>query len=273
MDARVDFTKSTNEKVANAIDLETIEENIENTTYRCWESFEQDIKWIAHNIKSQTPSEHEKSGINWLVKFTRNELYSIRLCHECYKNANDHPANWFLMVCEERHPVVWAKLDTYPYWPAKLMACNESENMVDVRFFGDNEQARVMSSFCTTYTKHCPSINFGDDKDAWDKAQSVSQRFRLTSLCPFVIVFLLFFLVFQIEQAAKLYIDNLTAKCGPNVMSNLKIPNRRQSLSASDFRFVSPSTLPVSGRISKRRSTVLDRTPKFTISIPKKGMV
>lgn len=109
----------------------------------------------------------------WLLKFTRDELHSIRLCHECYVNANEHPKEWFSMVCKETHPVVWAKVETYPYWPAKLMGRNEQNCTVDVHFFGDNSHSNITSNNCTKYTENCPSHHLAEHKSAWNKAQSV----------------------------------------------------------------------------------------------------
>lgn len=49
---QIDYAKL-DENAVNAIDLLTIEKSIENTAYRCFESFWADIKWIVHNIKSR----------------------------------------------------------------------------------------------------------------------------------------------------------------------------------------------------------------------------
>lgn len=172
---RIDYTKS-NANVVNAVDLPIIGKHIENKAYRCWDSFWADIKWIVHNVKSRKPNAVEKSALKWLMTFTRREMDSIRLCHECYKNANEHPADWFSMVCNERHPVVWAKQDTYPYWAAKLMASNTDDDTVVVWFFGSEcKHAKINSKFCMKYSKNCLSTNFGEHRDEWDKAQLVSQ--------------------------------------------------------------------------------------------------
>lgn len=135
----------------------------------------------------------EKKAANWLLKFTSGELYSIRLCHECYTNANEHPTEWIYMVCKQRHPVVWAKLDTYPWWPAKLMATNERDETVDVHFFGENNHATIFKNYCINYTEECPSQYFGGHKDKWDEAQEVNKYFQFCFssndfLCPHLFV-------------------------------------------------------------------------------------
>lgn len=113
------------------------------------------------------------------MKFTRNELQSVRRCHECYVNANEHPNQWFSMVCGGHHPVVWAKLDTYPYWPAKLMDRNEASGTVAVHFFGDQRSATIPSINCTKYTENCPSHNLGQYKDAWNESRAVRRHVHL----------------------------------------------------------------------------------------------
>lgn len=118
------------------------------------------------------------------MKFTREELCSIRLCHECYKNANEHPDEWSTMVCEAKHPVVWAKVATYPYWPAKLLEFDSDKAVV--QFFGEKSRSTVSAHDCLKYTKDCPSIQIGQHKDALERAKMVSKMFeRLRVFCTF----------------------------------------------------------------------------------------
>lgn len=90
-------------------------------------------------------------------------------------NANEHPGEWVSMVCNGKHPVVWAKLDTYPHWPAKLMGQNEQDLTVDVQFFGDDSRAIIPSNNCSKYTENCPSSNLGGQKNNWNTAQAVRE--------------------------------------------------------------------------------------------------
>lgn len=109
-----------------------------------------------------------------MLKFTREELYNIRLCYECYKNANQFKDNWFTMPCENPHLLVWAKYESYPYWPAKLMSMNDN-NKVDVRFFGVEHKRTVLpAKDCYMYSLMNPSLNIGKHKAELEAAQEVS---------------------------------------------------------------------------------------------------
>lgn len=94
------------------------------------------------------------------MDFTGEEMFNIRLCHECYSNANQHPHNWLTMICSEPHLVVWVKLKPNPYWPAKLMAFDRNTNKIDVRFFGhQHRRAVVTPKDCIMYTEIDPNID------------------------------------------------------------------------------------------------------------------
>lgn len=125
-----------------------------------------------------------KVARDWVMELARGELLSIRLCHECYVNANEHPAEWMSMVCNGHHPVIWAKLNTWPHWPAKLVGRNEEDLTVFVQFFGDKTSgAPISSTNCTKYTEHCPSSHLGKHKDALIEAQAVSYSFFYWNIC------------------------------------------------------------------------------------------
>lgn len=47
----------TGTKMVNALDLSAIEEKINTNTYKCFEDFLCDIKWIVHNTIAYRPSE------------------------------------------------------------------------------------------------------------------------------------------------------------------------------------------------------------------------
>lgn len=38
------------------------------------------------------------------------EIESVKKCAECFINAHDKPNNWFTLVCNNPHLLVWAKL-------------------------------------------------------------------------------------------------------------------------------------------------------------------
>lgn len=109
------------------------------------------------------------------------QMYEIEVCPECYLSACQKRENWFcepcvsqltfLMFCDaillfirceindqaaalqsqsvtvclqsHPHPLVWAKLKGFPFWPAK--ALRDKDGQVDARFFGQHDRYRLLS--------------------------------------------------------------------------------------------------------------------------------
>lgn len=88
-------------------------------------------------------------------------------------NASKHPNDWFKMVCERPHLLLWAKQKTYPYWPAKLMSVNSDKNTVDVRFFGSHTRSVLTPKDCLMFSRKNPSVNIGPNRPALEKDQQV----------------------------------------------------------------------------------------------------
>lgn len=82
-------------------------------------------------------------------------MYEIETCHECYYNANTKK-DWFIEVCSKPHMLLWAKLKSFPYWPAKAMVVN-AQQLVSVRFFGDHDRAWVPVKDCYLYSSKDPN--------------------------------------------------------------------------------------------------------------------
>lgn len=111
-----------------------------------------------------------------MLKFAKEELYSIQMCHECHLRANDRNPNWFETPCKQPHLLLWVKQKTYPNWPGKLMLVNHAQNTVDVRLFGsDHLRAVVSPKDCVMYSKQSPKLITGRHKKEVADAQQVSE--------------------------------------------------------------------------------------------------
>lgn len=91
-----------------------------------------------------------------LVKVCKQEMLEIDTCAECYYNSNMHKDNWFVKVCPKPHILLWAKLKGFPYWPSKMMGISAA-SMVDVRFFGQHDRARIPARDCFLFSRADPN--------------------------------------------------------------------------------------------------------------------
>lgn len=70
-----------------------------------------------------------------------NQLNMMENCVECFMNCGSGREDWFVMVCRHKHRVVWAKYDSHPPWPAKVI---KEGDRVLVQFFDEvNSYATV----------------------------------------------------------------------------------------------------------------------------------
>ncbi len=81
----------------------------------------------------------------------------VENCPDCYLNAHVKKDVWFTEACRLPHPLVWAKLKGFPYWPGKLMRINSKDNHGDVRFFGAHDRAWIPLKDIYLYSEKPPT--------------------------------------------------------------------------------------------------------------------
>uniref|UniRef100_A0A8C2F404 Protein kinase C binding protein 1, like n=1 Tax=Cyprinus carpio TaxID=7962 RepID=A0A8C2F404_CYPCA len=117
------------EYIFHPMDLCTLEKNIKKKMYGCTEAFLADMKWILHNCIIYNGGNH---------KLTATAKVIVKICeHE-----------------SQPHPLVWAKLKGFPFWPAK--ALRDKDGQVDARFFGQHDRAWVPLNNCYLMSKEIP---------------------------------------------------------------------------------------------------------------------
>lgn len=95
-----------------------------------------------------------------IIKMARQEVSEIEACPDCYAHARNLPRPvpaWFTEPCRHPHPLVWAKLKGFPFWPAKAMPRLNAQGFVDVRFFGQHDRAWVPVKDLYLYSKEPPT--------------------------------------------------------------------------------------------------------------------
>uniref|UniRef100_A0A8C8ZM10 Zinc finger MYND-type containing 8 n=1 Tax=Prolemur simus TaxID=1328070 RepID=A0A8C8ZM10_PROSS len=143
------------EYIFHPMDLCTLEKNAKKKLYGCTEAFLADAKWILHNCIIYNGGNHKLTQIaKVVIKICEHEMNEIEVCPECYLAACQKRDNWFCEPCSNPHPLVWAKLKGFPFWPAK--ALRDKDGQVDARFFGQHDRAWVPINNCYLMSKEIP---------------------------------------------------------------------------------------------------------------------
>ncbi|XP_055871580.1 MYND-type zinc finger-containing chromatin reader ZMYND8-like [Biomphalaria glabrata] len=136
--------------------LSIMEKNIRKKEYGCTESFLADAKWIYHNSAVYNGFNAKvTSAAKSLLKVCKHEMNEIEICPDCYYHScAQENSDWFCEPCQNPHPLVWAKLKGYPFWPAKVL--RELNGQIDVRFFGAHDRSWVPVTSCFMLSKTYP---------------------------------------------------------------------------------------------------------------------
>ncbi|KAM9296543.1 MYND-type zinc finger-containing chromatin reader ZMYND8-like [Gastrophryne carolinensis] len=173
------------------MDLSTLEKNVKKKMYGCTEAFLADVKWILHNCIIYNGGNHKLTQTaKVIVKICEHEMNEIEVCPECYLSACQKRENWFCEPCSNPHPLVWAKLKGFPFWPAK--ALRDKDGQVDARFFGQHDRAWVPMNNCYLMSKEIP-FSVKKTKSIFNSAmqemevyvENIRKRFGVFNYAPF----------------------------------------------------------------------------------------
>lgn len=154
------------EYVVKPMDLSLLESNVRAKLYGSTDAFMADAKWIQHNCivfntcgGVYTDTSKLTNAAKQIIKLARQEVSEIEACPDCYAHGRNLPRPqpaWFIEPCRRPHPLVWAKLKGFPFWPAKAMPRMNSQGFVDVRFFGEHDRAWVSPRDLYLYSEDPP---------------------------------------------------------------------------------------------------------------------
>ncbi|XP_062401989.1 MYND-type zinc finger-containing chromatin reader ZMYND8 isoform X1 [Sardina pilchardus] len=179
------------EYIFHAMDLCTLEKNIKKKMYGCTEAFLADVKWILHNCIIYNGGNHKLTATaKVIVRICEHEMNEIEVCPECYLSACQKRDNWFCEPCSNPHPLVWAKLKGFPFWPAK--ALRDKDGQVDARFFGQHDRAWVPINNCYLMSKEIP-FSVKKTKSIFNSAmqemevyvENIRKKFGVFNYAPF----------------------------------------------------------------------------------------
>lgn len=199
-------------------------------------------------------------AVNDLLTFCQDEIDSIEMCAECFMTANSDP-DWFVTVCSQPHLILWAKMDRFPHWPAKLMSITGKK--VNVRFFGSHDSAEVPIRMCYLFSSDkFRSYNTTGDVTVGEsliEAKKVRTNSDDSSIYLFNGHGMIYF------QEANLYIMNLRQRYGGYVYANpkvafdpTKIEEYLKNLTSPDATDTTTSNekQPRRNRLNSRRNTI-----------------
>uniref|UniRef100_A0AAY4DT86 Protein kinase C binding protein 1, like n=1 Tax=Denticeps clupeoides TaxID=299321 RepID=A0AAY4DT86_9TELE len=179
------------EYIFHPMDICTLEKNIKKKMYGCTEAFLADVKWILHNCIIYNGGNHKLTATaKVIVKICEHEMNEIEVCPECYLSACQKRDNWFCEPCSNPHPLVWAKLKGFPFWPAK--ALRDKDGQVDARFFGQHDRAWVPINNCYLMSKEIP-FSVKKTKSIFNSAmqemevyvENIRRKFTVFNYAPF----------------------------------------------------------------------------------------
>uniref|UniRef100_A0A8C8HBM5 Zinc finger, MYND-type containing 8 n=1 Tax=Oncorhynchus tshawytscha TaxID=74940 RepID=A0A8C8HBM5_ONCTS len=153
------------EYIFHAMDLCTLEKNynpkphqllITELFYFIFPEYKEENCFVViSNGDLLIPGNHKLTATaKVIVKICEHEMNEIEVCPECYLSACQKRDNWFCEPCSDPHPLVWAKLKGFPFWPAK--ALRDKDGQVDARFFGQHDRAWVPLNNCYLMSKEIP---------------------------------------------------------------------------------------------------------------------
>ncbi|KAG3263487.1 zinc finger MYND-type containing 8 [Ictidomys tridecemlineatus] len=207
------------EYIFHPMDLCTLEKNAKKKMYGCTEAFLADAKWILHNCIIYNGGNHKLTQIaKVVIKICEHEVCVSRRPVDAsragcwdpkarwgghgvtsafasrWPQGGDAPL-WLSLLssfpgCSNPHPLVWAKLKGFPFWPAK--ALRDKDGQVDARFFGQHDRAWVPINNCYLMSKEIP-FSVKKTKSIFNSAmqemevyvENIRRRFGVFNYSPF----------------------------------------------------------------------------------------
>lgn len=149
------FSKRGN-KFINRIDLVQIQNKAK--TYKSVHEFRTDISWVVHNCAILDPEKIEiKNEFSQLVEYVDSEILDVSQCVHCYENAYHFKKSSFVMTCVKLHKIIWAQMEGFNFWPAKILSVNDG--IVHVRFFGDHTLGDIPNDKCFLFSEQPPDYD------------------------------------------------------------------------------------------------------------------
>ncbi|KAH0568596.1 protein kinase C-binding protein 1 isoform X2 [Cotesia glomerata] len=253
--------------VVKPMDLSLLETNVDAKLYGSTDAFMADAKWIQHNCivfntcgGEYTDSSKLTNAAKLIIKIARQEVSEYEACPDCYSRGRNIPRanpSWFVEACSKPHPLIWAKLKGFPFWPAKALPRINALGHVDVRFFGAHDRAWIAPKDIYLFSKEPPtSLPKKKRYEMIDCLKEISRHTKKLEMAfgPFTYAPNKTLYNPHDENQIKLLLPQYDPTCFYDLtLINQTIPMQQQSsLSSSEDSSPRKSSVPVSERLSEK---------------------
>jgi hypothetical protein len=128
----------------------TIKPNLRSLEDKARYSYYQSVQQFSEEMKEMVDAQKlhlKKVEPSYLMKFqceVDDFCNRMLLCGACVINYQ-YGSKSFLLACPEQpHLLVWAKQDTFPHWPAKVLKYHRESNCFEVLFFDSSRRTGLV---------------------------------------------------------------------------------------------------------------------------------
>ena len=123
-----------------------LREKNKSNSYQSILDFADDVLSIAvrYDIQYEATKSDQNRELRDITEEVSNEISDdvdlAKTCVDCVfnhhlKERGDHD-NGFVKVCRQPHALVWAKIDGFDHWPAKVLNADPERRLVELFWFG-----------------------------------------------------------------------------------------------------------------------------------------
>lgn len=130
--------------------------------YETVKEFEEDLKWFIHNCLAIHCQDRKiRSATRRIIGCVKDfvQVTKIVSCPECYESVHEYcKKGYCTKPCSVPHLLLWVKIKSNEYWPAKLMSFDADKKKVSVQFFGDYKRyvLEITRNSCYLYSEEYP---------------------------------------------------------------------------------------------------------------------
>ncbi|RWS01893.1 protein kinase C-binding protein 1-like isoform 2 [Dinothrombium tinctorium] len=137
----------------------SLECNTKSLTYKYSEEMVIEAKrWYARMMQEADMNKPSLMVFKNIHDIIVREVEDFQICPDCFAlrhRFKELGNDWFNYTCSKPHILVYAKLGSHPFWPAKVMKYDGQKEVL-CRFFGSHDCAFVPINRCVLLSEEYP---------------------------------------------------------------------------------------------------------------------